>query len=125
MALKMTPRDIHRICGKLREDRLLKMCVLKKIDLFLCYYVYFRWILNMLLFVLLNRATRMEARKQDQRPVPKTYYYLDYKEFVDVVKWKMYKMQTNVRDNLRTVNYLYIYHFSSSFFFYLIIYSSI
>ncbi|KAI9320047.1 hypothetical protein BX666DRAFT_1853229 [Dichotomocladium elegans] len=44
----------------------------------------------------------MEARKQDQRPVPKTYYYLDYKEFVDVVKWKMYKMQTIVRDNLRT-----------------------
>ncbi|KAL1935050.1 hypothetical protein VTP01DRAFT_4190 [Rhizomucor pusillus] len=72
MSLKMTPRDIHRICGKLREDRLLKM------------------------------ATRMEARKQDQRPVPKTYYYLDYKEFVDVVKWKMYKMQTIVRDNLRT-----------------------
>ena len=28
MALKMTPRDIHRICGKLKEDRLLKMCVL-------------------------------------------------------------------------------------------------
>lgn len=25
MSLKMTPRDIHRICGKLREDRLLKM----------------------------------------------------------------------------------------------------
>ncbi|KAI9014539.1 hypothetical protein CLU79DRAFT_820571 [Phycomyces nitens] len=72
MTLKMTPRDIHRICGKLKEDRLLKM------------------------------ATRMEARKQDQRPVPKTYYYLDYKEFVDVVKWKMYKMQTIVRDNLRT-----------------------
>ena len=46
----------------------------------------------------------MEARKQDQRPVPKTYYYLDYKEFVDVVKWKMYKMQTIVRDNLRTVS---------------------
>ncbi|KAI8086870.1 uncharacterized protein B0P05DRAFT_465995 [Gilbertella persicaria] len=34
--------------------------------------------------------------------VPKTYYYLDYKEFVDVVKWKMYKMQTIVRDKLRT-----------------------
>ncbi|KAJ8656668.1 hypothetical protein O0I10_007747 [Lichtheimia ornata] len=72
MALKMAPRDVHRICGKLKQDRLLKM------------------------------ATRMEARKQDQRPVPKTYYYLDYKEFVDVVKWKMYKMQTIVRDNLRT-----------------------
>lgn len=23
--LKMTPRDIHRICGKLKEDRLIKM----------------------------------------------------------------------------------------------------
>ncbi|KAI8362723.1 hypothetical protein EDC96DRAFT_444842 [Choanephora cucurbitarum] len=34
--------------------------------------------------------------------VPKTYYYIDYKEFVDVVKWKMYKMQTIVRDKLRT-----------------------
>ena len=69
----------------------------------------------MLLFGLLRRATRMEARKQDQRPVPKTYYYLDYKEFVDVVKWKMYKMQTNVRDNLRTVNYLPIDHVPSFF----------
>ncbi|KAI8382984.1 hypothetical protein BD560DRAFT_385717 [Blakeslea trispora] len=71
-SLKMTPRDIHRICGKLKEDRLIKM------------------------------ANRMEPRKQDQRMVPKTYYYIDYKEFVDVVKWKMYKMQTIVRDKLRT-----------------------
>ncbi|KAI9493238.1 hypothetical protein BDB00DRAFT_939107, partial [Zychaea mexicana] len=30
MSLKMTPRDIHRICGKLKEDRLLKMCVKQK-----------------------------------------------------------------------------------------------
>ncbi|KAI9256195.1 hypothetical protein BY458DRAFT_519646 [Sporodiniella umbellata] len=44
----------------------------------------------------------MEPRKPDQRMVPKTYYYIDYKEFVDVVKWKMYKMQTLVRDKLRT-----------------------
>ncbi|KAK4521201.1 uncharacterized protein ATC70_013146 [Mucor velutinosus] len=70
--LKMTPRDIHRICGKLKEDRLIKM------------------------------ANRMEPRKQDQRLIPKNYYYIDYKEFVDVVKWKMFKMQTLVRDNLRT-----------------------
>ncbi|KAI8638126.1 hypothetical protein BD408DRAFT_423494 [Parasitella parasitica] len=72
LTLKMTPRDIHRICGKLKEDRLIKM------------------------------ANRMEPRKQDGRLIPKNYYYIDYKEFVDVVKWKMYKMQTLVRDNLRT-----------------------
>lgn len=51
---------------------------------------------------ILYRANRMEPRKQDQRLIPKNYYYIDYKEFVDVVKWKMYKMQTLVRDNLRT-----------------------
>ncbi|KAG1554561.1 hypothetical protein G6F46_006737 [Rhizopus delemar] len=72
LALKITARDIHRICGKLKEDRLIKM------------------------------VNRMEPRKPDQRMVPKTYYYIDYKEFVDVVKWKMYKMQTLVRDKLRT-----------------------
>ncbi|CEG64753.1 hypothetical protein RMATCC62417_01673 [Rhizopus microsporus] len=72
LALKITARDIHRICGKLKEDRLIKM------------------------------VNRMEPRKPDQRMVPKTYYYIDYKEFVDVVKWKMYKMQTIVRDKLRT-----------------------
>lgn len=27
MALKMAPRDVHRICGKLKQDRLLKMWV--------------------------------------------------------------------------------------------------
>ncbi|KAI8332898.1 hypothetical protein BC941DRAFT_435691 [Chlamydoabsidia padenii] len=70
--LKMTAREIHKLCGKLREHRLIKM------------------------------GSRMENRKQDQRPIPKTFYYLDYKEFVDVVKWKMYKMQMVVRDNLRT-----------------------
>lgn len=46
---------------------------------------------------------KQEARAPDQRAVPKTYYYIDYKQFVNVVKWKMYKMQTSVRDTLRTV----------------------
>ncbi|RUS21140.1 ubiquinone biosynthesis protein COQ7-domain-containing protein [Endogone sp. FLAS-F59071] len=72
LSIKITIREIHKICGKLKEDRLLKM------------------------------VTKMEPRKADQRAVPKTYYYIDYKQFVDVVKWKMYKMQTSVRANLRT-----------------------
>ncbi|KAG0306574.1 hypothetical protein BGZ98_002138 [Dissophora globulifera] len=61
-ALKMNRREIHKICGKLKEDRLIK-------DL-----------------------TKLEARKPDQRPIPNTYYYLDYKLFVDVVKFKIHKM---------------------------------
>ncbi|KAG0256106.1 hypothetical protein BG011_004739, partial [Mortierella polycephala] len=35
---------------------------------------------------------KLEARKPDQRPIPNTYYYLDYKIFVDVVKYKIHKM---------------------------------
>jgi transcription initiation factor TFIIE subunit alpha len=36
--------------------------------------------------------TKLEARKPDQRPIPNTYYYLDYKIFVDVVKYKIHRM---------------------------------
>ncbi|KAI8066824.1 hypothetical protein BC940DRAFT_239593 [Gongronella butleri] len=43
----------------------------------------------------------MENRRHDQRPIAKTFYYLDYKEFVDVVKWKMFQMQLQVRDKLK------------------------
>jgi transcription initiation factor TFIIE subunit alpha len=34
----------------------------------------------------------MEARKPDQRAIPNTYYFLDYKMFVDVVKYKIHRM---------------------------------
>ncbi|KAF9585469.1 hypothetical protein BGW38_002260, partial [Lunasporangiospora selenospora] len=61
-SLKLTVREIHKICGKLKEDRLIR------------------------------DITKHEARKPDQRPIPKTYYYLDYKIFVDVVKYKIHKM---------------------------------
>ncbi|KAK3813989.1 MAG: hypothetical protein J3Q66DRAFT_30980 [Benniella sp.] len=60
--LKLNRREIHKICGKLKEDRLIK-------DL-----------------------TKMEARKPDQRAIPNTYYFLDYKMFVDVVKYKIHRM---------------------------------
>ncbi|KAF9899080.1 hypothetical protein BX616_003294 [Lobosporangium transversale] len=60
--LKLNKREVHKICGKLKEDRLIK-------DLM-----------------------KMEARKPDQRPIPNTYYYLDYKLFVDVVKYKIHRM---------------------------------
>ncbi|KAG0363137.1 hypothetical protein BC939DRAFT_459143 [Gamsiella multidivaricata] len=65
--LKLNRREIHKICGKLKEDRLIK-------DL-----------------------TKLEARKPDQRPIPNTYYYLDYKTFVDVVKYKIHKMDMELK----------------------------
>ena len=44
------------------------------------------------LFLNLCSLTKLEARKPDQRPIPNTYYYLDYKIFVDVVKYKIHRM---------------------------------
>ncbi|KAF8924071.1 hypothetical protein EDD21DRAFT_419003 [Dissophora ornata] len=68
--LKLNRREIHKICGKLKEDRLIK-------DL-----------------------TKLEARKPDQRPIPNTYYYLDYKIFVDVVKFKIHRMGKKLDEDM-------------------------
>ncbi|KAG0234817.1 hypothetical protein BGW41_000996 [Actinomortierella wolfii] len=68
--LKLTVREIHKVCGKLKEDRLIK------------------------------DVTKQEARKPDQRPVPKTYYYVDYKSFVDVVKYKIHKMSKELDSHM-------------------------
>ncbi|KAF9301546.1 hypothetical protein BGZ74_006588 [Mortierella antarctica] len=71
LTLKLTKREIHKICGKLKEDRLIK------------------------------DITKHEARKPDQRPIPNTYYYLDYKIFVDVVKYKIHKMGKKLDANMQ------------------------
>ncbi|CAG8491714.1 3811_t:CDS:10 [Paraglomus brasilianum] len=67
----LTVKEIHKICGTLKENRLLKT------------------------------FQRMEPKKADQRPVPKTYYYIDWQQFVNVVKWKIYKIRVMVGDRMR------------------------
>ncbi|KAJ1985309.1 hypothetical protein H4R34_000130 [Dimargaris verticillata] len=70
--MKIPLRDVHKLGGLLKEGHLIKI------------------------------ATRMEPRKPDQRMIPKTYYYIDYKHFVDVIKWKMWKLQKNAGDQMQT-----------------------
>ncbi|KAJ1957170.1 hypothetical protein GGI12_005100 [Dipsacomyces acuminosporus] len=65
--LHVMPREVGKICGKLREDKLLRL------------------------------EKRAEPREPGQQAFPKTYYHLDYKLFVDVVKWRMWKLQTLVK----------------------------
>ncbi|KAJ1915999.1 hypothetical protein H4219_004021 [Mycoemilia scoparia] len=43
---------------------------------------------------------RSDLRKQDQTKVPRTYYHLDFKLFVDVVKWKVWKLQKIVQERV-------------------------
>lgn len=38
------------------------------------------------------------------RPVSKTYYYVDYKEFCDVVRWRIDEIYRSLDKKLRTVS---------------------
>ncbi|KAJ1660798.1 hypothetical protein IWQ61_000333 [Dispira simplex] len=70
--LKMNLRDVHKVGGQLQENKLIKI------------------------------TTRTEAKTPEARPVPKTYYYMDYKHFVDVVKWKMWKLQRLLTERMQS-----------------------
>ncbi|KAJ1993867.1 hypothetical protein H4R33_000504 [Dimargaris cristalligena] len=70
--LRITPREAHRVGGKLKESSLIKV------------------------------ATRMEARRPEVRALAKTYYYMDYKHFVDVIKWKMWKLQKTITERMQS-----------------------
>jgi transcription initiation factor TFIIE subunit alpha len=37
-----------------------------------------------------SRHTRPEAKEGQQRPINKTWYYIDYRATVDAIKWRMY-----------------------------------
>ncbi|KAJ3189128.1 hypothetical protein HDU85_002753 [Gaertneriomyces sp. JEL0708] len=65
--LRIQTKELHKICGTLKLQGLIKV------------------------------ETRPEPvgppiEGKPQRKVNKSYYYIDYKQFVDVVKWKIYKI---------------------------------
>jgi transcription initiation factor TFIIE subunit alpha len=52
---------------------------------------------------LIRRESRQEVRPSDQKTINKTFYYIDYREFVDVVKYKMYRMKKSFEDSMKHV----------------------
>lgn len=42
-------------------------------------------------------------RPSDQKTINKTFYYIDYREFIDVVKYKMYRMKKSFEDSMKHV----------------------
>ncbi|OMJ18492.1 Transcription initiation factor IIE subunit alpha [Smittium culicis] len=73
--LQVPLKEVHKICGRLREEKLLRS------------------------------QTRMESRKAEQKPISRTYYQLDYCLFVDVIKWRMWKLQQIVKSKMEVVKY--------------------
>jgi len=40
-----------------------------------------------------------------QKAVARAWFYLDFKIFIDVVKWRMYKVRKTIDDKLRDVRH--------------------
>ncbi|KAH0558936.1 hypothetical protein GP486_004442 [Trichoglossum hirsutum] len=68
--LGMQTKELHKLCGKLKEDRLL--------------------------------AVRPEVREGTQRPINRTYYYVDFRETIDAIKYRAHKITKEVESSLRT-----------------------
>ncbi|KAI3330953.1 hypothetical protein F4824DRAFT_491874 [Ustulina deusta] len=69
--MSMNLKDLHRICAKLRDERLLQVHV------------------------------RPELREGQQRPTNRTYYYIDYRQAIDAIKWRVYHLDKAVQGNAR------------------------
>ncbi|KAI1822850.1 hypothetical protein F4861DRAFT_512915 [Xylaria intraflava] len=69
--MSMNLKDLHRICAKLRDERLLQVHV------------------------------RPELREGQQRPTNRTYYYIDYRQAIDAIKWRVYHIDKAVQGNAK------------------------
>jgi len=65
--MSMNTKDLHKLCGRLKEDRFLATHV------------------------------RSELREGQQRPVNRTYYYIDYRQTIDAIKWRVYKIDKDMQ----------------------------
>lgn len=65
----MNTKELHKLCGRLREDRFLAV------------------------------HTRPEVKEGQQRPINRTYYYIDYRATIDAIKWRVYLIDKAVQGN--------------------------
>ncbi|KAK4191657.1 transcription initiation factor IIE subunit alpha [Podospora australis] len=65
--MKMNLKDLHRLCATLREAR----------------------------FLVVHTRPEMQAGKT--RPINRTYYWIDYQQTVDAIKWRVYKTDKDMQ----------------------------
>ncbi|KAF4638053.1 hypothetical protein G7Y89_g4 [Cudoniella acicularis] len=65
----MNTKELHKLCGRLKEDRFLAV------------------------------HTRPEIKEGQQRPMNRTYYYIDYRATIDAIKWRVYLIDKQVQGN--------------------------
>ncbi|KAL8376357.1 hypothetical protein RB595_007444 [Gaeumannomyces hyphopodioides] len=72
--MNMNTKDLHKLCGRLREDRFIQV------------------------------QTRPELKEGSQRPVNRMYYYIDYRQAIDAIKWRVYKIDKEMQGVTVPVN---------------------
>ncbi|CAH1759370.1 14588_t:CDS:2 [Entrophospora sp. SA101] len=69
----LTVKEIHRLCGTLKEACLIKT----------------------------STITEPKKSEQQQRTIPRTCYYIDWQQIVNVIKWKICKIREMVNDCMK------------------------
>ncbi|KAM7207546.1 transcription initiation factor IIE subunit alpha [Naviculisporaceae sp. PSN 640] len=72
--LKINTKDLHKLCASLRDARFL---------------------------VVHSRPEMVEGRT---RPTSKTYYYIDYRQTIDAIKWRVHKTDKDMQTNTQPVD---------------------
>lgn len=55
----------------------------------------------MLIYFQLKRHTRSETKEGQQRPINRTYYYIDYRATIDAIKWRVYTIAKRVQGSAK------------------------
>ncbi|KAJ9058187.1 hypothetical protein DSO57_1015025 [Entomophthora muscae] len=71
--LVIPTKDLHKICGKLREEGYLHI------------------------------FSRTDTKSGGSRPVPRTYYAIDYAKFINAAKYKMHEIWKRLQDSMDKV----------------------
>lgn len=72
--MNMNTKDLHKLCGRLKEDRFIQV------------------------------QTRPELKEGSQRPVNRMYYFIDYRQAIDAIKWRVYKIDKEMQGVTVPVN---------------------
>ncbi|KAH8174274.1 TFIIE alpha subunit domain-containing protein [Sarocladium implicatum] len=68
--MSINTKDLHKICGKLREDRLLTVYAHESVA---------------------------ELKEGNPRPSNRTWYYINYRNTIDAIKWRVYQIDKDVQ----------------------------
>ncbi len=69
--MKMNLKDLHRLCAGLRDAR----------------------------FLIVH--TRPEMQEGKTRPINRTYYFIDYRQTIDAIKWRVYKTDKDMQGSVQ------------------------